>query len=267
MSHFDGKTVIVTGAARGVGRAVSELLFERGANVMLADSDEAKLQAAKAVFPQETGRVARFTCNVAQKFGVSNLIAATIDAFERIDGLITIAPEFERGDPLSLDVDALDRVMAGNVRSAFLLSQQVAGKMLARAKAEERETAEGAIVHISALSGRLSSPEVAAHAISCAALDQLTRSLAATLAPSGVRVNGVAPGGVLTDNLKNSLSGEPQLRSAIIASTPLGRIGEASEAAEAAVFLASEAASFITGQVFVVDGGRSILDPVAATSV
>lgn len=268
MGHFfEGKTVIVTGAARGVGRAVAELLYERGANVMLADSDEDKLQAARESFPPESGRVARFTCNVSQKFGVNNLTAATIDAFDRIDALITTAPDFERGDPMTLDVEALDRVLANNVRSAFLLSRSVAAKMVARSAAEESEKATGAIVHVSALSGRLSSPEVAAHAISCAALDQLTRSFAATLAPQGVRVNGVAPGGVMTETLKNSIAEEPQLRPALIARTPLGRIGEAAEAAEAALFLASDKASFITGQVLTVDGGRSILDPLAAANV
>lgn len=259
--------MIVTGAARGVGRAVAELLFERKARVMLADSDEDKLQATLGKFPSDADRVAHFTCSVSQKFGVNNLTAATIDAFDHIDALITTAPDFERGDPMALDVEALDRVLANNVRSAFLLSQSVAAKMIARDDIEEGAKTRGAIVHISALSGRLSSPEVAAHAISCAALDQLTRSLAATLAPNGVRVNGVAPGGVLTDVLKSSLASEPHLRPALVSSTPLGRIGEASEAAEAALFLASDAASFVTGQVMVVDGGRSVVDPLAATNL
>ncbi|MCI4665569.1 MAG: SDR family oxidoreductase [Neomegalonema sp.] len=267
MQQFEGKTVIVTGAARGVGRAIAEKLFERGANVMLADADEAKLQATKKALPIESGRIAGFTCDVTQKFGVNNLIAATIDAYDQIDALITTAPDFERGDPMTLPVEAIDRAIAANVRSAFLLSQAVAAKMIARAKAAEKEKAQGAIVHVSALSGRLSSPEVAAHAISCAAIDQLTRSFAATLADAGLRVNGVAPGGILTDALRTALAGDPQLRPSLISSTPLGRIGETTEAAEAALFLISDAASFITGQILVVDGGRSVLDPVAATNL
>ena len=264
---FSGKTVIVTGAARGVGRAAALKLAEMGANVMLADPDEARLQAAKEDFPISKGTVARFTCDISQKFGVNNLLAATIDAFERIDALITTTSDFERGDPMALPVESLDRVMAGNLRSAFLLSQAVATKMIARAEAEGREGETGAIVHVSALSGQISSPDVAAHAISCAALDQLTRSLAATLAPKGIRVNGVAPGGVLTETLRQSISDEPQLRPALIARTPLGRLGEASETAEAALFLISEKASFITGQILTVDGGRSVLDPLAAANI
>ena len=267
MPEFDGKTVIVTGAARGVGRAVAQKLFDSGARVMLSDPDETKLSAAKDAFPTDTDRIAAFACDVTQKFGVNNLIAATIDAFGSIDALITTAPDFERGDPMTLPVEAIDRVIADNVRSAFLLSQAVATRMIARAKAEDRDSANGAIVHISSLSGRLSSPEVAAHAIACAAIEQLTRSFAATLAKDGVRVNGVAPGGVLTEALKKALVTEDGLRPALLSSTPLGRIGEATEAADAALFLASDAASFITGQVLVVDGGRSVLDPVAAANI
>lgn len=262
---FAGKTVIVTGASKGVGRAAAAALVEQGAHVMLADQDEARLKEARADFP-ENG-VASFACDLSQKFGVNNLLAATVDAYEKIDAVITNPVDFERGDPLSLPVEALDRVMAANLRSAFLLSQAAASRMIARAEAEGREGALGAIVHVSALSGQLSSPDIAAHAIACAALDQLTRSLAATLAPKGIRVNGVAPGGVLTETLRRSIAEEPQLRPALIARTPLGRLGEAAEAAEAALFLASDKASFVTGQIMTVDGGRSVLDPLAAANI
>lgn len=267
VDFFTGKAVIVTGAARGVGKAAARKLVELGANVMLADPDEAKLQAAVADFPKGKGEFSHFTCDSSQKFGVNNLLAATLDAYQRIDALITTTSDFERGDPLTLSVEALDRVMAANLRSAFLLSQVVSAKMIAKAEAAGVEGAVGAIVHVSALSGQLSSPDIAAHAISCAALDQLTRSLAATLAPKGVRVNGVAPGGVLTETLRKSMAEEPQLRPTLIARTPLGRLGEAEEAAEAALFLISDKASFVTGQILTVDGGRSIIDPLAAANI
>ena len=139
--------------------------------------------------------------------------------------------------------------------------------MISQAEARGEERSNGAIVHVSSLAGQLASPEVAAYSISCAALDQLTRTLAVTLAPHGVRVNGVAPGGVMTDALKGSIADAPSLRPALIGRTPLGRIGEANEAADAALFLASDKASFITGEILVVDGGRSALDPLAATDL
>ncbi|MEO1330767.1 MAG: SDR family oxidoreductase [Pseudomonadota bacterium] len=270
-ASFEGKHVIVTGAARGVGRAVAERLVAEGAKVMLADSDEARLKEAREQFADNgektADRVARFTCDISQKFGVNNLLAATIDAFDRIDSVITTTQDIERADPLSLTADALDRVLASNVRAAFLLSQSAALKMIARAEKNGEEKASGSIVHVSSLSGKLPAPEIAAYAISCAALDQVTRSMAAALAPKGVRVNGVAPGSVTTENLMKSFSASPELRQAIIAGTPIGRIGDPHEAAEAALFLASDKASFITGQILTVDGGRSVLDPLAVAYV
>lgn len=268
MASFEGKTAIVTGAARGIGRAVAQKLIEQGARVMLADSDETRLQTALEAISAPADQAQHFTSDTSQKFGVNNLIAATIGAFDQIDVLVTTPKEFERSDLLSLPVEALDSVMAGNLRSAFLLSQTVANKMIAASeKLGEERLQSGAIVHISALSGQISSPEIAAQAISCAALDQLTRSLAATLAPHGIRVNGVAPGGVMTETLRGSIQNDPGLRTALIARTPLGRIGEPSEAAQAALYLASEASSFITGQILTVDGGRSVLDPLAAANI
>lgn len=265
---FEGKTAIVCGAGRGVGRAIAKKLVERGAEVMLADHDEARLQDARDDFEAHNGRVARFTCDISHKFGVNNLIAATLDAFDKIDALITTPTETERADLLTLDADALERVMAANLRSAFLLSKVVARKMIAQAEArDEPNRPAGAIVHVSSLAGRLASPEIAAYSISCAALDQLTRTLAVTLAPHRIRVNGVAPGGVMTETLKSAIATEPGLRPALLSNTPLGRIGEAWEAAEAALFLASDQASFVTGEIMVVDGGRSTLDPLAATAL
>ncbi len=264
---FEGKSVIVTGAARGVGLAVAERLIDEGARVMLTDLDEAKLKEVRAKLGEANARIARFTCDVSQKFGVNNLLAATLAAFDRIDAVITTTQDFERADPMTLSVEALDRVMASNVRAAFLLSRTAAERMLQRAEKAGEEQATGSIVHISSLSGQLPAPEIAAYAISCAALDQLTRSMAAALAPRGIRVNGVAPGGVMTENLLRSLGSAPELRQAILTGTPLGRIGEAQEAAEAALFLASDKASFITGQILTVDGGRSVLDPLAVANI
>lgn len=267
---FEGKCVIVTGASRGVGRAVAERLVEEGARVMLADNDESRLKEFRAKLGGANGRnerIARFTCDVSQKFGVNNLLAATLDAYDRLDAVITTTQDFERADPMSLTAEALDRVLASNVRAAFLLSQTAAHRMVALAEKAGEERAAGAIVHVSSLSGQLPAPEIAAYAISCAALDQVTRAMAAALASHGIRVNGVAPGSVMTENLLRSVSVAPELRRSIVAGTPLGRIGDPTEAAEAALFLASDKASFITGQVLTVDGGRSVLDPLAVANL
>ncbi|MEL6279234.1 MAG: SDR family oxidoreductase [Pseudomonadota bacterium] len=264
---FDGKTVIVTGAGRGIGRSISARLIDRGARVMMADSDEDLLRQARDSFPDSTEHLARFTCNISQKFGVNNLLAATLDAFDRIDALITCPVDSERGDPLSLSADALDRVMASNLRSAFLVSKVIATRMIEQSKDAENGAPAGSIVHVSSLAGQIASPEITSFAISCAALDSLTRSLAVTLAPHRIRVNGVAPGGVMTNRLRDAIASHPELRPALINATPLGRIGDAEEAAKAALFLSSEQASFITGQIITVDGGRSALDPLTASEI
>lgn len=267
VASFEGKTVIVTGAGRGVGRSISARLIERGACVMMADSDEELLKRARESFPDGTENLDRFTCNISQKFGVNNLLAATLDAFDRVDALITCPVDSERGDPLSLSADALDRVLGANLRSAFLVSKVVATKMIEQAESRGEDAPAGAIVHISSLAAQIASPEITSFAISCAALDALTRSLAVTLAPHRIRVNGVAPGGVMTNRLRDAIAGNPDLRPALIAATPLGRIGATEEAAEAALFLASNDASFITGQIITVDGGRSALDPLASAEI
>ncbi len=268
-----GKTVIVTGAATGVGRAIAERLAQRGANVMVAGAQEERLKSlvsdltADMTSDEDRNRVARFTCDISQKFGVNNLLAATVSTFDHIDALVTTTTDFEKGELLDMRVEVFDRLWAANLRSAFLVTQVAAKKMITRAQSRGEERADGAIVHVSSLSGQLGSPEVAAYAATCAALQQLTRSFAAALAQHGIRVNGVAPGGVMTDTLKQSINEAPDLRAALIGRTPLGRIGAATEAAEAALFLASDRASFMTGQTLIVDGGRSILDPLAAANV
>ncbi|MCI4662754.1 MAG: SDR family oxidoreductase [Neomegalonema sp.] len=266
MAQFDGKTVIVTGAARGVGRSVARRMLESGAKVMLADSDEAKLTETRDDLRGNNGNVAAFGCDISQKFGVNNLLSATLDAFDHIDVLVTTATDYERVDPLDLTADALERVMASNLRSAFMLTKIVSAKMIAQKETAKEGSSAGSIVHVSSLAGQVASPEIAAFSISCAALDQLTRSFAIALAPHGIRVNGVAPGGVMSENVRLAIKETPDLRAAMMARTPLGRIGEPKEAADAVLFLASQAASFITGQIMVVDGGRSALDPLAATN-
>ena len=122
----------------------------------------------------------------------------------------------------------------------------------------------GALVNISSIAAQRTVPELLAYSVSCAALDQLTRSFAAALAPQAIRVNAVALGAVMTRRLREALSERGELRDEMVSVTPLGRIGEAEEAAEAALFLASPAASFVTGQVLAVDGGRLVLDPLAS---
>lgn len=256
-ASLEGKAAIVTGASHAVGAAIAARLVEAGARVMLSGGDEARLRAGADDLPDKPGAVVRFASDLSQKFGVNNLIAATLDAFERIDILITTAIEVESDDVLEMSVESLDRVLAANLRAAFLVSQAVAQRMVAQSEGAGEGEPGGAIVHVTGLSGRMASPEMAAYAVACAGIDQLTRAQAVRLGKHGVRVNGVAPGGLMTDALRKEMGETPSLRGELIAGAPMGRIGEPGEVADAALFLASDRASFINGGILVVDGGRS----------
>jgi len=161
-----------------------------------------------------------------------------------------------------VDVETFDSAWAANVRSVFLLSQAAARRMI-EARAGAADAPGAAIVNISSIAAQRTTPQLFPYSVACAALEQLTRSMAVSLAPSGVRVNAVALGAVMTRAMVVALRETEGLREALVRATPMGRIGEADEAAEAALYLASPRASFITGQILAVDGGRMALDPLA----
>lgn len=259
---LEGKVAIVAGAARGVGRAVARRFAEAGARVMLADEDEEGLGEALELLAGAGDRVDHFSQPIDDRLGVNNLIAATLGRFERIDILVTAARAAVPGGPFELDRENFEAALRRNVAAVFLQNQLVAQRMVRQRDADP--DFEGAIVNLSSIAARRTHPRLIAFSVACAALDQLTRSLAAALAPQRIRVNAVALGAVLTSHVLAALRAEAELREQMVEVTPLGRIGTAEEAAEAVFFLASPAASFITGQVLAVDGGRLVLDPLVS---
>jgi 7-alpha-hydroxysteroid dehydrogenase len=246
---LEGKTAIIAGAASGVGRAIARRFAQAGARLMLADTDDAGLDETVAEIEAEIGtepgsepgpetgkrpeNLARFSHAIEDKLGVTNLIAATIDNFERIDVLVTNTRACAPGGLFDLTAAEFDAALNSNVRSAFLQTQLVARRMIQQRKADPEFT--GALVNISSIAARRTVPEAArrtvpellAYSVSTAGLDQLTRSTAACLAPLGIRVNSVALGSVMTGNLRQALREREELRDEMIAVTPMGRIGEA----------------------------------------
>lgn len=257
-----GKTAIVTGAANGIGLAIGRHFADKGANVIFADIDEERL--IKEVGTNTDGSNMRyFAGDLRQKLTIANLLSATIDAFDRVDILINGSRQMIASDPLNPDDDAMDMLLEQNLLTSLRLSQLVAKRMIKQAENQTEGTA-GTIVNLSSIAARRTNPELLAYSVSTAALDQMTRSLAVALAPYRIRVNAVAFGSVMSNSLKGALREHSEYRSDIEDHTPLGRIAAPRELAEAVHYLASDAAGFMTGQIMTVDGGRTLLDPVAA---
>ncbi len=262
---IEGRTAIVTGAAHGLGRAIARHFADQGANVMFVDRDEAALEHELADAAEKEPNIRFFGGDLRQKLTVANLLSATIDAFERIDILVNASRQCTTTDPLATDDDSVAEMLEQNLFTSLRLAQAVARRMIAQAERDPVEgRAHGAIVNLSSIAAQRSQPELMGFSIATAAVDQMTRSLALALAPHHIRVNSVAFGSVMSASLQAQIRENAEWRADIRSHTPLGRIAQPSEVAEAAQFLASDAAAFLTGQVLTVDGGRTLLDAVAA---
>lgn len=256
-----GKTVIVTGAANGIGLAIARRFVELEANVMFADMDEKRLLTEVQSVADFPGHATAYCGNLREKLTVNNLMAATMDTYDRIDALINANPQILPSDPLE-DDDVFEQLMHQNVTVNLRLAQAAAKRMIQQNPARTRDEIIGSIVNLSSIAATRTLPELMAYSVSTAALDQLTRSLAVSFADHGIRVNSIAIGSLMSASLRSALKENDGLHDMLENATPLGHIGEADEAADAAVFLASCKANFITGQILTVDGGRSLRDTV-----
>ncbi len=259
---LSGKTVIVTGAAKGIGLSIARNFYQCEANVVLTDTDEEKLASEVDSLQGGPGKAIYYCGNLLEKLTIKNLLAATIDAFDRVDILVNASRQVHTSDPLVPQEDIFEQMLQQNVILNLRLAQAVAKRMIQQAPKRERGEIIGSMVNISSIAAERTLPELNAYSVSIGALNQLTRSLAVTFAGKGIRVNAVAVGSIMSASLHETLIGNTNLHDRIADITPLGRIGEAGEAADAALFLASNRADFITGQVLTVDGGRSLIDVI-----
>ncbi len=250
---FTGKAVVVTGAAAGIGAACARAFAEAGAGVVLADLNEEKNRnTADLIMIDNDVRCVAHACNVANEADCESLIIRALDEFGRIDVLVNNAGIVSPGTILDLSPAEWDRVMDVNLRSYFVLTQIVAKAMIERGIA-------GSIVNMSSVNAELALPNHVAYVASKGGVQQLTKASALGLAPHGIRVNAIGPGSIMTELLQSVMADEAG-RKKILSRTPLGRVGEPSEIADIALFLASGMASYITGQTIFADGGRMALN-------
>ncbi|GAA0776813.1 3-oxoacyl-ACP reductase FabG [Roseibium denhamense] len=256
---LENKVAIVTGAARGIGFAVAKRFVMDGAKVVIADvDDQAGEEAVKDL--QSLGDAMYVHCNVAQRLDVRNLVAETLNAFKDIDILVNNAGVVVGADFLELEEDDFDRVLSINLKGAFLCSQAVARHMVEQVEAGG---SPGCIINMSSINSVVAIPNQIPYCVSKGGMTQLTKTTALALAPHGIRVNAIGPGSIMTEML-SSVNSDPAAKNRIMSRTPMLRIGEPSEIASVAAFLASQDASYVTGQTIFADGGRLPLNYTVA---
>jgi glucose 1-dehydrogenase len=252
MASLTGKIAVITGAAKGIGLACAERMAADGAKVVIADIEEAAGESAANSLAQQ-GRDAMFVhCDVSKKLDVRNLVTATLDAYGAIDILVNNAGIVAGGDFLEVSESDFDRVLSVNLKGAFLVGQSIARQMVEQLKAGGTP---GSIINMSSVNAVFAIANQVPYTISKGGMNQLTKVMALSLASHGIRVNAIGPGSIMTDILK-SVASDHEARQRILSRTPLGRIGEPAEIAAIAAFLASDDASYITGQTIYADGGR-----------
>ncbi len=254
MSLFDlsGKVAVITGSSRGIGRAIAERLAEHGAKVVVSSRKaEACKEVAEAINKKHgKDRAVVIPANISSKDDLKNLVEETDRKFGKIDILVCNAASNPYFGPLGgIQDDQFRKILDNNILSNHWLAQLVSPQMIKRR--------EGSIIIVSSIGGLRGSPVLGAYCISKAADFQLARNLAVEYGPHNVRVNCIAPGLIRTDFARALWEDKARLK-AREEQTPLRRIGEPDEIAGAAVFLASAAGSFVTGQNLVIDGGVTI---------
>jgi NAD(P)-dependent dehydrogenase (short-subunit alcohol dehydrogenase family) len=244
---LNGRVCIVTGGAQGIGEACIRRFAREGAKVVIADIDD-KHGAALA---GELGGL-YVHCDVGDKAQVDALVAQTMAAHGRIDVLVNNAGIFKAADFLEITEADFDAVLRINLKGSFLMGQAVAREMA--------QTGKGSIVNMSSVNGVLAIPTIASYNVSKGGINQLTRVMALALADKGIRVNAVAPGTIATELAAKAVLTSEDAKAKIMSRTPMRRLGEPSEIADTVAYLASDAASYITGEIVMVDGGRMTLN-------
>jgi NAD(P)-dependent dehydrogenase (short-subunit alcohol dehydrogenase family) len=248
---LEGKVAIVTGASRGIGEAIATRLAQHGAKVVLAARKPDALEAVAARITQAGGLAHAVVAHTGKAEDIDALVKAAVERFGQVDVLVNNAatnPYF--GPMLEVEDGAWDKTFEVNVKGYFMLMRAVARHLEARG-------AKGSLINVASIAGLRAAPMQAVYGMTKAAVVSMTQSLAQELGGLGIRVNAIAPGLVET-RFAQAIVASDELRAHVVERVALGRHAQPDEIAGAAVFLASEASSYVTGQVLVVDGGTTI---------
>lgn len=250
MTMLTNKTAIITGASRGIGFACAKRFIAEGANVVLADIvDDIGEAAARSL-----GDKARYRhCDVRNKAEIETLVDYTCNQYGRVDTVIANAGIVHVADILELEEADFDRVIAVNLKGVFLTGQIVARAMLKQPP--DQNDSRGVIINMSSVNAILAIPAISSYVIAKGGVNQWTKLLGIRLAAEKIRVNAIGPGSINTAMFQ-TIADNPEKMREVLSRTPMQRAGEPDEVAKVAVFLASQYASYITGQTIYPDGGR-----------
>lgn len=241
------RVCLVTGGAQGIGEACVRRFAREGAHCVIADVNDVRGQT----LAHELGAL-YMHCDVGDKAQVDALVEQTLAALGRVDVLVNNAGIFKAADFLDVTEADFDAVLRVNLKGAFLVGQAVARVMALMQS--------GSIINMSSVNGVLAIPTIASYNVSKGGMNQLTRVMALALADKGVRVNAVAPGTIATELAAQAVLTSEEAKARIVSRTPMKRLGEPSEIADVVAWLASDAASYVTGEIVTVDGGRMTLN-------
>jgi NAD(P)-dependent dehydrogenase (short-subunit alcohol dehydrogenase family) len=243
-----GQIVLVSGGSRGIGRALAAGFARRGAQVVITGREASTLEKTAREISSGESTVLPVVCDVAQLDDIGRLVATVVEKYGRIDTLANVAGVNKRKKVETFAPDEFDFILNVNLRGLFFLSQAVGKQMISQKS--------GAIINIDSLNTNSPLKGVLPYAISKAGVSMLTRGMAAEWGEHGVRVNAIAPGFILTD-MTNKLWSNPTMQHWGQANTPLKRLGQVEDLVGTAIYLATKASAYMTGQVLYVDGGIS----------
>jgi NAD(P)-dependent dehydrogenase (short-subunit alcohol dehydrogenase family) len=242
------KIAIVTGGGSGIGLAITEKMIQNNIYTIIVGRDEKKLSSAQ----QKLGDLCEaMTCDLSDLSSIPQLINNIIAKHGRLDILVNNAGINMKKEFTEVTDEEFQKILLTNVTAVFILSREVVKCML-------EKQIKGSIVNISSMASQYGIPKVIAYTASKSAIEGMTRAMAVDLSPKGIRVNCIAPGFIATDMSAKALNNDPERKNKVLSRTPMGQLGEPADIGDAAVFLASDAAKYITGVILPVDGGNSI---------